>query len=199
MEAIFGLKPLSAGRIYVNEAEVRITGPRLAMQAGIVYVPEDRQRHGGILPMTVRSNISLASLDRLSRGLFLAPRREEAVAELYSRRLAIKASSSSQKLEQLSGGNQQKVVIAKWLATDPRLIIFDEPTKGIDIGSKAAVHEFIGELVTSGVSVVLVSSELDEVLGLADRVVVMHHGLVRGRFERGVSREAVVHCAAGSA
>jgi rhamnose transport system ATP-binding protein len=199
MEAIFGLKPLSAGTIRLQEDEVRIKGPREAMQAGIVYVPEDRQRHGGILPMTVRSNISLASLDRISRGLFLAPRREEAVAELYRRRLAIKASGSGQRLDQLSGGNQQKVVISKWLATDPRIIIFDEPTKGIDIGSKAAVHEFIGELVTAGASVVLVSSELDEVLGLADRIIVMHHGLVRGRFERGVSREAVVHCASGSA
>jgi rhamnose transport system ATP-binding protein len=198
MEAIFGLKPLSAGSIAIEGSAVNITGPGAAMQAGIVYVPEDRQQHGGILPMTVRSNISLASLGRVSRGLFLSPRREEALAELYGRRLAIKASSWSQRLEQLSGGNQQKVVISKWLATDPRIIIFDEPTKGIDIGSKAAVHEFIGDLVRSGVSVILVSSELDEVLGLADRMIVMHHGLVRGRFERGATREEIVHCAAGS-
>jgi rhamnose transport system ATP-binding protein len=197
MEAVFGLKPLSAGVIMVDGTRRAIAGPQAAMAAGIVYVPEDRQKHGGILAMSVRSNISLAALGRLGRGPFLSPRREEALAGHFVRRLAIKAASPGQRLDQLSGGNQQKVVISKWLATEPRVIIFDEPTKGIDIGSKAAVHEFIGELVAAGVAVILVSSELDEVLGLADRILVMHHGVVRGRFERGATREAIVHCAAG--
>ncbi len=198
MEAVFGLKQVSSGTIALNGKPVRINSPKTAIDAGIAYIPEDRQRNGGILSMPIRSNISLASLSRTSHGLFLAPSREQALAQRFGQLLSIKAANWSQHLDQLSGGNQQKVVISKWLATDPSIIIFDEPTKGVDIGSKSAVHEFIGELVSGGVSVILVSSELDEILGISDRIIVMHQGLVRGRFDRAqATREAVVQCASG--
>jgi rhamnose transport system ATP-binding protein len=149
--------------------------------------------------MPIMHNITLPVLPRI--GFFLRGKRraaEAAIARHYSEQLELKASHLTQHVGELSGGNQQKVVLGKWLATFPKVIILDEPTKGIDIGSKAAVHRFISELVTRGLSVILVSSELPEVLGMADRVVVMQHGHVRRVFERGeASPERVVAAASG--
>jgi len=149
--------------------------------------------------MSVRENITLASLASHVRGLFLSRSSEREAARGLARRLDVRASSWEQTLAELSGGNQQKVVIAKWLAVRPKVIILDEPTKGIDVGSKAAVHDFIGELAEEGLAVLLISSELPEIMGLADRVVVMHEGRIATTFGRGAwSAEAIVSAATGT-
>jgi rhamnose transport system ATP-binding protein len=161
-------------------------------------VPEDRQHQGAILPLGIRENATLASLGQHLRGVFLAQASERQATRILGARLAVKAAHWEQRLGELSGGNQQKVVIAKWLATKPRIIILDEPTKGIDVGSKAAVHDFIGELAGEGLAVILISSELPEMMGLADRVIVMHEGRPAAEFARGSwSAEAIVSAATG--
>ncbi len=161
-------------------------------------MPEDRQRNGAILSLSVGDNVTLPSLRRLARGPFLRPAAEAELAGRIAGRLSIKCAGLEQSVAELSGGNQQKVVIGKWLATRPKVIILDEPTKGIDVGSKAAVHEFIGELVEQGLSVILVSSELPELMGMADRIIVMYKGrmarvLARAEFDAG----AIVSAASG--
>ena len=199
MEALFGLKPRQAGRLRINGSPIVIRSPDEAISAGLAYVPEDRQRHGAILPFSVSHNISLPQLDAVSRKGFLNQRREDALVDDFGTTVAIKASGWDQPVAELSGGNQQKVVIGKWLAVRPRIVILDEPTKGIDIGSKAAVHQTIGNLVQQGMSVILVTSELEEALGIADRLVVMGRGRVVAEFAReAFSSEAVVAAAAGT-
>jgi rhamnose transport system ATP-binding protein len=173
-----------------------IANPNEAIANSIAYVPEDRQHHGAHLTLPIMQNITLPILNQV--GFFLRRRRpvETAIARHFAEQLELKANHLAQNVAELSGGNQQKVVLGKWLATNPKVIILDEPTKGIDIGSKAAVHRFISELVTRGLSVILVSSELPEVLGLADRVVVMHHGRVKRVFERAEATPEIVVAAA---
>src|SRR6185312_339337 len=174
--------------------------PSDAIRAGIAYVPEDRQDQGAVLSLGIRENITLANLRKYVRGLFLSRAAEQEETRRFGRRLSIKAANWEQRLAELSGGNQQKVVIAKWLATRPKVIVLDEPTKGIDIGSKAAVHDFIGELAEDGLAVVLISSELPEVMGLADRVFVMKEGRMIEEYRRGRwSAEAIVGAATGAA
>jgi rhamnose transport system ATP-binding protein len=198
MQALFGLTPAVSGCVTLDGKPVAARSPGDAIALGIAYVPEDRQHHGAHLTMTIQHNITLPILSRI--GFFLRGRRarETATARHFAEQLELKASHLTQHVAELSGGNQQKVVLGKWLATEPKVIILDEPTKGIDIGSKAAVHRFISELVTRGLSVILVSSELPEVLGMADRIVVMHHGRVQREFTRGeATPEAVVAAASG--
>ncbi|AVR95731.1 sugar ABC transporter ATP-binding protein [Pseudoduganella armeniaca] len=198
MQALFGLTPLARGTVTLASQPVRIGCAADAIALGIAYVPEDRQHQGAHLTMPILHNITLPILDRI--GFFLRGRRarEIALARHYSEQLELKASHLCQHVAELSGGNQQKVVLGKWLATDPKVIILDEPTKGIDIGSKAAVHRFIGQLVGQGLAVILVSSELPEVLGLADRIVVMHQGRVQREFARfDATPENVVAAASG--
>ena len=183
------------------EGQVRvIRSPADAVAQGIVYVPEDRGRQGAITALPIFQNVSLPSLRRTSRQGFLQPAKEFALAREYTERLDLRASSLSQPAGTLSGGNQQKVVIAKWLATSPRVIILDEPTKGIDIGSKAAVHAFMGELVAQGLAVIMVSSELPEILGMSDRVAVMREGrIARILDNRALDAVTLVETAAGIA
>jgi rhamnose transport system ATP-binding protein len=145
---------------------------------GIVYVPEDRGTQGAITALPIFQNVTLPSLGRTSRNGFLRLAEEFKLARDYTARLDLRAASLDQTVGSLSGGNQQKVVIAKWLATQPKVIILDEPTKGIDIGSKAAVHEFMAELAAQGLAVIMVSSEIPEVLGMSDRVIVMREGRI---------------------
>ncbi|AXA92099.1 sugar ABC transporter ATP-binding protein [Massilia sp. YMA4] len=199
MQALFGLTALARGAVTLAGQPVCISCAADAIAHGIAYVPEDRQHQGAHLTMPILHNITLPILDRI--GFFLRGRRarENAVARHYAEQLELKASHLCQHVAELSGGNQQKVVLGKWLATEPKVIILDEPTKGIDIGSKAAVHRFIGQLVGQGLAVILVSSELPEVLGLADRIVVMHQGRVQREFARGeATPENVVAAASGS-
>ncbi|WP_229262171.1 sugar ABC transporter ATP-binding protein [Duganella guangzhouensis] len=200
MQGLFGLTSDVSGEIRIDGQPVHIRSAAEAIRRGIAYVPEDRQHHGAMLEMSILENSTLACLNQF--GPVLAGHRdaERALARSYAEQLELKAAHLDQAVQELSGGNQQKVVLAKWLATKPKVIILDEPTKGIDIGSKAAVHRFISRLVEQGLAVILVSSELPEVLGLADRVVVMYHGRVQSTFARHeATAEAVVAAASGMA
>lgn len=176
MQALFGISKPERGTITLDGKRLAPRSPADAVDAGIVYVPEERGKQGVVVDLPIFQNISLPSMDNTSRNGFLRMAKEFALAREFSGRLDLRASSLSQQAGTLSGGNQQKVVIAKWLATQPRVIILDEPTKGIDIGSKAAVHEFMGELVAEGLSVIMVSSELPEIMGMSDRIAVMREG-----------------------
>lgn len=178
MQALFGITRPTKGVTRI-EGQVRvIRSPADAVAQGIVYVPEDRGRQGAITALPIFQNVTLPSLSRTSRAGFLRLAEEFRLAREYTRRLDLRAASLDTPVGNLSGGNQQKVVIAKWLATRPRVIILDEPTKGIDIGSKAAVHEFMAELAAQGLAVIMVSSEIPEVLGMSDRVIVMREGRI---------------------
>ncbi len=161
--------------------------PADAIDKGIVYVPEERQRQGVVLALPVFQNMTLPSLGRLARNGFLDLAREFDLSRRYASSLDLRATSLSQEVGTLSGGNQQKVVIGKWLATEPQVIILDEPTKGIDVASKAAVHALMRELAASGAAILMVSSELPEILGMSDRVIVMRQGRIVDRFDRPAS------------
>jgi rhamnose transport system ATP-binding protein len=198
-QCLFGMSKPARGKIRLNGQPIVIDSPGAAIDAGICYVPEDRQQQGAFLPMSIRENITLASIASHVKGLFLSRTSEREAVRTLGRRLDVRAASWEQQLGELSGGNQQKVVIAKWLAVRPKVIILDEPTKGIDVGSKAAVHDFIGELAEEGLAVMLISSELPEIMGLADRVIVMHEGRIVTAFDRGAwSAEAIVSAATGA-
>ena len=198
MQALFGLSPMTAGTIRVDGKTVAISRPSEAIAAGIGYVPEDRQHQGAVLALGIRENTTLASLADFASFGFLSRPRELDRTRALGGRLAVKAAHWDQTLGELSGGNQQKVVIAKWLATQPRILILDEPTKGIDVGSKAAVHAFMSELAADGLAVILVSSELPEVMGMSDSIIVMHEGRIAARFSRAeATAEAIVHVATG--
>ena len=182
MQALFGITQPSKGATRIGEDVRVIRSTAQAVDAGIVYVPEDRGKQGVVKGMAIFENVTLPSLNQTSRNGFLKLANEFALARDYTQRLDLRAASLDQDVALLSGGNQQKVVIAKWLATKPRVIILDEPTKGIDIGSKAAVHDFMSELAAEGLAVIMVSSEIPEVLGMADRVIVMREGRIAAEF-----------------
>jgi rhamnose transport system ATP-binding protein len=181
---VFGLTPNDEGEILVRGARVRIRSPRDAIARGIAYVPEDRRRHGVVLEMPVAQNITLAALDNLSRFGALDVRREREVAMDYTRRLGVKTPSLGTLVSALSGGNQQKVALSRWLVMRPSILILDEPTQGIDVGAKAEVHELMMELAEAGVAILMISSELPEILGMSDRIAVMHDGTVTGLLDR---------------
>ena len=198
MQALFGITTPSKGICRIDDKVSVIRSPADAIAAGIVYVPEDRGKQGAITAMPIFQNVTLPSLGKTSRHGFLRMAEEFALAREYTQRLDLRAASLDQEVGNLSGGNQQKVVIAKWLATQPRVIILDEPTKGIDIGSKAAVHGFMAELAAAGLSVIMVSSEIPEVLGMSDRVIVMREGqMVAELAGDDLSPETLVRHAAG--
>jgi rhamnose transport system ATP-binding protein len=198
MQALFGITRPSAGTVEIEGRPVTIRAPADAVAEGIVYVPEDRGLQGAITAMPIFQNVTLPSLGRLSRHGFLRLAEEFRLAREYTRRLDLRAASLDTEVGNLSGGNQQKVVIAKWLATKPRVIILDEPTKGIDIGSKAAVHAFMAELAAEGLAVIMVSSEIPEVLGMSDRVIVMREGrMVAELAGEALTPETLVRHAAG--
>jgi rhamnose transport system ATP-binding protein len=197
MLAIMGLNPAAHGSFVVNGQKLDARRPGDAIAAGIAYVPEERQRQGGILGFSVQHNISLAGLSRFARGPWLSQVRESALCQRMIERLRIKTHSPDTLLSGLSGGNQQKVVIAKWLGLDPRIVILDEPTKGIDVGAKQAVYHLIAEMVEQGLAVILVSSELPEVMNLAHRVIVMRRGVQVAEFAHGAQAEEIVAAASG--
>ncbi|MEM9632653.1 MAG: sugar ABC transporter ATP-binding protein [Pseudomonadota bacterium] len=198
MQALFGVTRPSKGAIRIDGEVAVIRSPDEAISHGIVYVPEDRGRQGAIKGLPIFQNVSLPSLKKTSKNGFLRLAEEFKLARDYTQRLDLRAAALDQDIGELSGGNQQKVVIAKWLATQPRVIILDEPTKGIDIGSKAAVHEFMAELAAEGLAVIMVSSEIPEILGMSDRVIVMREGRIAAEFEGGdLTPEHLVRAAAG--
>jgi rhamnose transport system ATP-binding protein len=199
MQAVFGLSRADSGSVTLDGRALKIHSPEDAIREGIAYVPEDRQIQGAILRFPISSNIVLPSLSRLSHWGFMRPAEERALAAEYVTQLQIKTSGVSQRLEELSGGNQQKVVIAKWLATNPHVLIMDEPTKGIDVGAKTAVYRLMGEMVAQGLGIIMVSSELPEVLGMADRVLVMRRGRIRANFTRAEATPEIIVKAATDA
>jgi rhamnose transport system ATP-binding protein len=181
---LFGITPADEGMILLRGQPVVIDEPGRAVELGIAYVPEDRRRHGVILDMPVAANTTLAVLRKIARGGWIDFRREQAVASQFVQRLGIKTASLDAPVSNLSGGNQQKVALARWLAAEPAVLILDEPTQGIDVGAKAEIHRLMSELAGQGLAILMISSELPEVLGMSDRIVVMHAGRVMGSFDR---------------
>lgn len=199
MRAMIGIDSLDSGEIIMEDHPCRFRSPQDSMKRGIVYVPEDRQRQGAILTMSIAENISLPQIDSLSTLGFLNRVKELSLATNYAKKLEVKAAGIEYDVQTLSGGNQQKVVLAKWLASHPTLLILDEPTKGIDVATKSAVHQIISDLANQGLAIILVSSELPEILGMTDRVVVMHEGRVSEIFARkDYKEEQIMRAAMGS-
>lgn len=194
---IFGISRPDRGSILVDGRPVSIGSPRDALRCGIAYLPEDRQQYGLVLPMSITHNITLTILQETLLS-FLNQEQEQSIASRYVDLLSIRASGLAQKAGQLSGGNQQKVVLAKWLATSPRVLILDEPTKGIDVQAKAAVHKLVGQLAARGLGIVMISSELPEVMGMSDQIVVMHEGVVTAQYAHGeADQERILTAAIG--
>jgi rhamnose transport system ATP-binding protein len=191
-ETLFGLRPADEGVIRLCGAAVSLQSPSHAIEAGIAYVPEDRRRHGVVSAMSVASNVTLASLGQVSRSGLVDRGAEAEVARSYVERLRILTPSLVSPVGSLSGGNQQKVALARWLATRPTLLILDEPTQGVDVGSKAEIHGLMRELADEGLAILMMSSDLPEVLHLSDRIVVMHRGRVSGTLDRSEATEATV-------
>jgi rhamnose transport system ATP-binding protein len=183
-KAIFGMDPADSGKIFIAGEQRNIQHPQKAIDLGIAYVPENKDEEGIILNMDITANITLPILKEFIKSGLLDRAAEETTAEQYATKLDVKASSVKQKVISLSGGNKQKVSLAKWLASKARIILFDEPTKGIDVGAKASVHKFISELAADGYAVLMISSELPEIMGMSDNILVMHEGIVKGYFER---------------
>jgi ribose transport system ATP-binding protein len=200
MELISGAKRLESGEILLNGNKVHISSPASAIKHGIGLIPEDRKEQGCILFNTVQFNISLSAIRKLTRAGFISRRKNAAMAEEYRRELRIKVPSIRQMVVNLSGGNQQKVVLAKTLAADPDVIIFDEPTKGIDVGAKQEIYNLMNDLVARGKAIIMVSSDMEEILGMSDRIIVLHEGLISGELRRKeFSQENVLRLASGIA
>jgi rhamnose transport system ATP-binding protein len=188
-QVIFGITPADSGEIRLGGRPVRIGSPIEAKRLGIAYVPEDRGTQGLVRPMALRENVSLAVLDRLLKGPFIDRAAEARLAEDSVRKFSIRASGIGQIVNKLSGGNQQKVVLGKWLATEPKVLILDEPTRGIDVGAKAEIHRLMSELAQQGLAILMISSELTEVLGMSDRILVMREGRLAGEFPRAAASQ----------
>ena len=193
--AIFGIDPIDAGQVLINGAPARIGSPRDAVKAGIALVTEDRQISGLALRLPIAANVTMANVERISRFGFLDLTRQNREAAELGAKLRLKAASPAQLAGTLSGGNQQKVVIAKWLFREAKIFLFDEPTRGIDIGAKAEVFELMSELARAGAAILMVSSELPELLHVADRIVVMRQGRISGELPRGSTQEQIMRLA----
>jgi rhamnose transport system ATP-binding protein len=197
--ALFGIEPATMGTIKLDGKAVAIKRPDTAMALGIGYVPEDRKEHGLVLPMSIADNITLPILSTFATLGWLDANRELQAATAASRQLEVKMAHIRQKAEELSGGNQQKVVLAKWLGARPRVLILDEPTRGIDVGTKAAVHALMSSLAAQGMAILMISSELPEILGMSDRILVMREGRLTGHFSRAEATQEKLMSAATSA
>lgn len=198
--AIFGIDRYDAGEVFVDGAKLQTADTGAAIKAGLALVPEDRRQQGLVMELSVERNATLPRRWALSRSGLLFGGTERRAAATWAQRLQVKARQLTDPVSTLSGGNQQKVVLAKWLATAPRVLIVDEPTRGIDVGTKAEVHRLLSQLAAEGVAVLMVSSELPEVLGMADRVLVMHEGRLAADIPRaGADEESVMFAATGQA
>jgi rhamnose transport system ATP-binding protein len=196
--AIFGIDRADAGHAEVDGRRLPAGKPTAAMRAGIGFVPEDRRQQGLVMDLSVARNATLTRMRSLTRGGLIAGRAENRLAKDWAARLQLKYHRLEDPVGFLSGGNQQKVVLAKWLATEPKVLMVDEPTRGIDVGTKAEVHRLLSELAGRGVAVLMISSELPEVLGMADRVLVMHEGRLTGNLSRAeADEERVMRAATG--
>jgi rhamnose transport system ATP-binding protein len=192
-QVIFGFTPAEGGEIWIDGKRVSIRNPGEAMQCGVAYVPEDRGTQGLVRQMRVRENVSLTVLRSLTQGGFINGRQERTLAQDKVKEMAVRTPSIEQVVGKLSGGNQQKIVVSKWLATRPRVLIMDEPTRGIDVGAKAEIHRLMCDLARQGMAIIMISSELPEVLGMSDRVLVMRGGRIVAEFSREqATQQAVV-------
>jgi len=195
---LFGITPADEGVLRLRGAAVRIDAPQQAVRLGLAYVPEDRRKHGVVSEMSVAANTTLACLRAITRHGLLDPRKERQVATTYLERFAIKAPSIDVPVGTLSGGNQQKVALARWLATQPTVLVLDEPTQGVDVGAKAEIHGLIVDLAAQGLAILLISSELPEVLGMSDRIVVLRGGTIAGTLDAAAATpESVMTLAVG--
>ncbi len=198
VRAIFGADPLDSGTVEVMGKIVHIRSPQDAIKCGIGLVTEDRKQQGLVLGMTVRENTTLSNLDALTSFGFIRRKEEREIAEKYKTDLAIKTPTIEQTTQNLSGGNQQKVVLAKWLYTGSKVLIFDEPTRGIDVGAKSEIYKLMNELAAKGDAIIMISSELPEILGMSDRILVMHEGAIAGELSRAeATQEKIMHLATG--
>jgi len=197
-KALFGAERMQSGRLYIDGQPVKISKPIEAIRAGLALVTEDRKEEGLILSQSIRENVALPNLADISAAGFIQYGKEAALTEQTIKRLVIKTPSGEQAAGALSGGNQQKVVIGKWLATKPKILILDEPTRGVDIGAKKEIYDIMNGLVADGVAIIMISSELPEVLGMSDRILVMHEGRITGEFTRKeATQEKIMHAATG--
>ena len=195
---LFGLTPADGGEIRLRGRPVVISSPARAVRLGIAYLPEDRRRHGVVLEMGVAPNINLAILNKIATLGWIDSTRETSIATSFVERLGIKAPSIGAAVWNLSGGNQQKVALARWLATEPVVLVLDEPTQGIDVGAKAEIHRLVGELAGHGLAILMISSELPEIMGMSDRIAVMHAGKIMSVMDRSrATQEEVLALALG--
>ena len=183
-EVIFGSKPKESGQIILKGKEINPKSPREAIDLGIALVPEDRKRHGALLTNSIKNNINMPIYERISKASVINSSVEKANAEKYRKDIQIKCPSINMLVKNLSGGNQQKVILGKWLAADSQLIIFDEPTRGIDVGAKYEIYKLINDLVESGRSVLMISSEMEELIGMSDRIIVLAEGKMTGELQK---------------
>ena len=196
--ALFGVGKIDSGSIFIRGQRRHIRSPRTAINLGLGYLTEDRKSQGLILDLSVKENICLPSVDRFSRFGVMQTDREDEAAGRFRRDLRIKTPSLNQKVVYLSGGNQQKVVLAKWLCLEAEILIFDEPTRGIDVGSKVEIYQLMNQLVARGTGIIMISSELPEILGMSDRILVMSGGKIVGEFSSTeATQEKILHCALG--
>lgn len=181
--AIYGADKMDEGTILLDGKPVQISSPKQAIRYGIGLIPEDRKQHGALLGLSIRENITFSSLPQLSRRQLVDKRKEQELVERQIAELKIKTPSENQLVKNLSGGNQQKVILAKWMVTNCRILIFDEPTRGIDVGAKQEIYKLMRGLADSGISIIMISSEMPELLGMSDRIIVMHEGHISGELD----------------
>jgi ribose transport system ATP-binding protein len=190
--ALFGAAPKVTGSIKMHGHYVRINSPRDAIRLGLGYLPEDRKLAGLFLEMSLKQNVAATVLDKISEAFFVVPSRERKLAEEYVEQLSVSTPSIDQIVRRLSGGNQQKILVSKWLAIKPRILIVDEPTRGIDVGAKKEIHHLLRTLAQSGVGVIVISSELPEVMGMSDRILVMHEGAIVAEYSGKEATEEMI-------
>jgi ribose transport system ATP-binding protein len=199
-EALFGIRRVNSGEVRIDGRAVAVRHPGRAVKAGLLLIPEDRRRHGLVLIESIRENVSLPNFDQLASLGWIWPGRERGLARATIQRLRVRASGPRQAVGLLSGGNQQKVVLGKWLARKPSVLIFDEPTRGVDVGARSEIYALMDQLADEGVAILMISSDLEEVLGMSDRVLVLHEGHLAGELSREqLSEEAVMQLATGGA
>lgn len=195
VETIFGVRKATSGKVFLDGKEVHRLTTKHATEIGVGLVPEDRKGSGCVLGMSCLHNISLVKLPKIKKGLFINRKSEIEVYNYYKERFAIKSPSPNQLMRNLSGGNQQKIILSKWLATKPKLLILDEPTRGIDVGTKSEIHSLIAELAESGLAVIVISSEMPEIIGVSNRVCIMRNGRLVGSIsdEEGITESALIN------
>ncbi|UCC52271.1 MAG: sugar ABC transporter ATP-binding protein [Anaerolineaceae bacterium] len=197
-ETLFGIRHNTEGRVLLAGENVRIRSPKQAIKQGMGFVPEDRKLQGLFLNMAVRENVTMSSMDLVTNLGFVNFTKAKSIADEFVEKLDIRTPSVTQNVRNLSGGNQQKVIIARWLTLKPRVLMLDEPTRGVDVGAKAEIHALMRDLARQGVAVLMISSDLPEVLGVSDRILVMHEGRVTGEFDRDeATQDIIMHAATG--